>query len=110
MSPTCANTRPLAAPVGSVSKELPHLLPLPERPYDTAEVVYRTVNPEGYVSYLQNFYSVPWQRIGELLPVRITETELIIYDADIRQIARHQPLSASGTGNHRPHPPQRPGQ
>ena len=29
--------------------------------------------------YRQNFYSVPWQRIGELLPVRITEKELIVY-------------------------------
>jgi len=32
-------------------EELPHLLPLPEKPYDTAEVVYRTVNPEGYVLF-----------------------------------------------------------
>jgi len=96
-------------PLDLFQEELPHLLPLPERPYDTAEVVYRTVNPEGYVSYLQNFYSVPWQRIGELLPVRITETELIIYDADIREIARHERLSASVTGKHSTHPPHRPG-
>src|SRR5438128_5675671 len=96
-------------PLDLFQEELPHLLPLPERPYDTAEVVYRTVNPEGYVSYLQNFYSVPWQRIGELLPVRITETELIIYDAAIREIARHERLSASVTGKHSTHPPHRPG-
>ena len=31
---------------------------------------------------LQNFYSVPWQRIGELLPIRITENELIVYGSD----------------------------
>src|SRR5947207_1341318 len=42
-------------PLDLFQEELPHLLPLPERPYDTAEVVYRTVNPEGYLSYLQNF-------------------------------------------------------
>lgn len=29
------------------------LLPLPERPYETGEVLYRTVNSEGYISYLQ---------------------------------------------------------
>jgi hypothetical protein len=37
--------------------------------------VYPTVNCEGYVANRQNFYSVPWQRIGQLLPLRITEQE-----------------------------------
>ncbi|HEX8814280.1 MAG TPA: IS21 family transposase [Terriglobales bacterium] len=96
-------------PLELFQEELPHLLPLPEKPYDTAEVVYRTVNPEGYVGYLQNFYSVPWQRIGELLPVRITETELIVYDPDIREIARHQRLPVSPKPQHSTHPPHRPG-
>jgi transposase len=96
-------------PLDLYQEELPHLLPLPEKPYDTAEVVYRTVNPEGYVHYLQNRYSVPWQRIGELLPVRITETELIVYDPDIREIARHPRLPASPTPQHSTHPPHRPG-
>jgi Mu transposase, C-terminal domain len=51
---------------------------------------YRTVNPEGCVPYLQNFYSVPWQRMGELLPLRITEQELIVYGPDLAEIARHE--------------------
>lgn len=96
-------------PLDLYQEELPHLLPLPEKPYDTAEVVYRTVNPEGYIGYLQNFYSVPWQRIGELLPVRITETEIIIYDPGIREIARHERLPASPTPQHSTHAPHRPG-
>jgi hypothetical protein len=53
------------------------------------------VNSEGHVLYRQNFYSAPWQRIGELLPVRITEKELIVYRPDVREIARH-PLYPSG--------------
>src|SRR6266571_2831969 len=79
-------------------QELPHLVPLPEKPYDTAEVLYRTVNSEGSISYRQNFYSVPWQRIGQFLPVRITENQLIVYGPDIAEIARHEllPLTASG--------------
>jgi transposase len=97
-------------PLDLYQEELPHLLPLPEKPYDTAEVVYRTVNPEGFISYLQNFYSVPWQRIGQLLPVRITETEVIVYDPNIREIARHQRLPASATGNYSTHHEHRPGQ
>src|SRR5437773_1505149 len=35
-------------------QELPYLVPLPEKPYDTAEVLYRIVNSEGYISYRQN--------------------------------------------------------
>ena len=96
-------------PLDLYQEELPHLLPLPEKPYDTAEVVYRTVNPEGFITYRQNFYSVPWQRIGQLLPVRVTETEVIVYDPDIREMARHQRLPASATGNYSTHHEHRPG-
>jgi transposase len=83
-------------PIDLYQEEKPHLLSLPTNPYDTAQVLYRTVNSEGHVAYRQNFYSVPWQRIGELLPVRITEKELIVYGSDVREIARHE-LYPSGT-------------
>ena len=96
-------------PLDLYQEELPHLLPLPEKPFDTAEVVYRTVNPEGFISYLQNFYSVPWQRIGQLLPVRITESEVVVYDPDIREIARHQRLTVSATAHYSAHHEHRPG-
>ena len=91
-------------------QELPHLIALPERPYDTAEVLYRTVNSEGFISYRQNFYSVPWQRIGQFVPVRITENQLIVYGPNITEIARHDllPLRASNQKsvhkNHLPGP------
>jgi transposase len=81
--------------------ELPYLLPLPEKTYDTADVLYRIVNSEGHISYRQNFYSVPWQRIGQLLPVRITEKELIIYGPDIDEIARHEMWPPTATGQKR---------
>jgi transposase len=96
-------------PLDLHQEELPHLLALPQKPYDTAEVVYRTVNPEGFISYRQNFYSVPWQRIGQLLPVRITESEVIVYDPDIRELARHQRLPVSATGKYSTHHEHRPG-
>ena len=85
-------------PIDLFQEEKPHLLSLPARPYDTAQVLYRTVNSEGHVMYRQNFYSVPWQRIGELLPLRITEKELIVYGPDVREIARHElyPSGISG--------------
>jgi transposase len=85
-------------PIDLYQEELPFLLPLPAQPYDTANVLYRTVNVEGYVAYRQNFYSVPWQRIGEVLPVRVTENELIVYGPDIIEIARHELLPTATTG------------
>ena len=56
-------------PIDLHAEELPYLIPLPEKPYDTAEVVYRTVNAEGMVAYRQNFYSVPWRYLGQVLPL-----------------------------------------
>jgi hypothetical protein len=98
-----------ARPMDRFQEEKAHLLALPAHPYDTAQVLYRTVNSEGHVLYRQNFYSVPWQRIGELLPVRITEKELIVYGPDIREIARH-PLYPSGiTGEKHALPEHAPG-
>ena len=47
-------------------------------------MVYRTVNVEGVITYCQNSYCVPWRHIGRVLPVRVTETEVIIYDAQVR--------------------------
>jgi hypothetical protein len=96
-------------PIDVFEEEKPHLLALPARPYDTARVLYRTVDADGHIAYLQNFYSVPWQRIGELLPVRVTENELIVYGPDIREIARHQLYPSGTTGNKHSLPAHSPG-
>jgi hypothetical protein len=61
------------------------------------------------VAYLQNFYSVPWQRIGELLPLRITEKELIVYGPDLAEIARHDLYPSGTTGEKHRLPEHSPG-
>jgi transposase len=96
-------------PIDLYQEEKPHLLSLPERAYDTAQVLYRTVNPEGHVAYLQNFYSVPWQRIGELLPIRITEKELTVYGREVKEIARHDLYPSGITGKKHILPEHTPG-
>jgi transposase len=88
-------------PIDLYQEELPFLLPLPANPYDSAEVLYRIVNVEGYVAYRQNFYSVPWQRIGDPLPLRITENEVIVYGPDILEIARHERFPTCAVGQKR---------
>ena len=45
-----------------------------------------------------NFYSVPWSYIGQVLPVRITEDEVIIYSIGLEEIARHPLVPGTQTG------------
>jgi transposase len=74
------------------------LLPLPAADFDTAQVFYRHVNVDGFVAVRSNFYSVPWSYIGQVLPVRITENEIIIYSVTLEEIARHALLGGEATG------------
>ena len=89
-------------------RERPQLLALPAADFDTALVVYRHVNVEGFITYRLNFYSVPWSYIGQVLPVRVTEAEVIIYALGLDEIARHRLLPGTVTGmrptlkNHHP--------
>ena len=99
-----------ARPVDRHAEERPHLLPLPARPFDASEVVYRTVDAEGFVVYRQNFYAAPWRLIGQTVAVRMTEDELTIYDPSFVTAACHRlfPRSVVGQRSHCPdHEPPR---
>ena len=74
--------------------EQPDLIPLPATHYETAQVVYRTVSVEGFIVWRQKQYSVPWRYLGQMLPVRITPEEVIVYSPRLdAEIARHPLLS-----------------
>lgn len=94
-------------PLDAYAEEQPHLLPLPTHHYDTAKVVYRVVDAEGFIAYGNNQYSAPWRMVGHLVPVRVTEDSLFIYDRHIRQVARHA-LLCGQTGQKRQDPAHRP--
>jgi transposase len=87
-------------PLDRHAAELPHLIALPPTPYEVAEVVYRTVDVEGFISYAQNRYSIPWDKThpGAVLPVKITEEEVVIYGPHLTELARHRrfPRQVSG--------------
>ncbi|MDZ4852317.1 MAG: hypothetical protein SGI77_23765, partial [Pirellulaceae bacterium] len=70
-------------------EEKPHLLELPTIRFDTAQVVYRLVDSEGFINYANNRYSAPWRLLGQMLPVRILEDQLQIYNAHIDLVATH---------------------
>ncbi len=95
-------------PLDRHAEELLHLLPLPAAPYHVAVVDYRVVNVEGDIVYRQNLYSVPWRHIGQVLPVRITETELIVYGPKIDEVARHRLFPRGVTGQRSVLPGHRP--
>jgi transposase len=80
-------------PIDRYAEERAHLIPLPTQPYDTAQVLYRIADVEGFVCYQQNYYSVPWRFIGQSLPLRITEDEVIVYSPAVAEIARHRLLA-----------------
>ena len=86
------------APLQRHQREQPHLLPLPRCDFDTALVVYRHVNVEGFITHRLNLYSVPWSYIGQVLPVRVTDNEVIIYSVRLEEIARHPLTPGTVTG------------
>jgi transposase len=80
------------------AREQPHLLPLPASDFDTALMIYRHVNVEGFVAYRLNFYSVPWSYIGQVLPVRVLSDEVVIYSMGLEEIARHRLVPRTQSG------------
>jgi hypothetical protein len=96
------------------AREQAQLLPLPACDYDTALVLYRHVNVEGFITHRLNHYSVPWSYIGQVLPVRVTDDEVIIYSVSLDEIARHRLVSATVSGARQTlkghHPADDPGQ
>ncbi len=102
------------SPLQRHQREQPQLLPLPTCDFDTALVVYRHVNVEGFIGYRLNFYSVPWSYIGQVLPVRVIKDEVIIYSIGLEEIARHPLVPGTQTNVRRllksHHPADDPGQ
>jgi transposase len=96
------------SPLTRHALELPHLIALPAAAYEVAPVLYRSVNVEGFVAYRQNSYSVPWRHIGQLLAVRVTEEEVIVYGPDLEEVARHRLLARAVTGQRSERPEHRP--
>ena len=91
-----------ARPIDRHAEEQPHLVPLPARPFDASEVVYRTVDAEGYVVYRQNFYAAPWRLIGQSVAVRVTEDELVIHDRAFVEAVRHRLFLRTAAGQRSP--------
>lgn len=95
------------------AEEQPHLIARPRHAYDTARVVYRVCDLEGFVAWEGNRYSLPVENVTELLPVRITQNEIFVYGQNLQLVAKHE-LRPRGAGElviapgHRPRPDRGP--
>ena len=75
----------------------PALKPLPSERYQMAEWRPCRVSIDYHVAVDKNYYSVPYQLIGELLEARFTPTIVEIYFKS-RRVASHRRLSGLGRG------------
>jgi transposase len=73
-----------------LEQEQEALLPLPRAPYDSSEVTLALCDGEGYVRFQTNRYAVPMGHIGDLLSLKATENEILIYSPEIELLARHE--------------------
>ena len=55
----------------------------PKWPFGSAE-------PDGFIEFETNHYSVPSGNIADILSLKATEHEILIYTPEIELIARHQ--------------------
>ncbi len=82
-----------------LEQEQAALKPLPAHPYDSAEVALRVCRVDGFLEHETNLYSVPYEYIADILTVKATENEIIVYSPDLQMIAQHErkPMGASQT-------------
>jgi hypothetical protein len=67
-----------------------HLLPLPDRPFDTSIITYRRAGRDCLVRYQNNSYSVPAAWAGQTLLVKETEDRrILLFDGAGELVAEH---------------------
>jgi transposase len=70
-------------------EEKPVLKPLPRHTFEVAEYRTAKVHPDCHVQVDKNFYSVPYQLIGQSLRVRLTPRIIEVFNCDHESVAVH---------------------
>jgi transposase len=73
-----------------LQQEQAALTPLPVHAYDTAEVALRVCRVDGFLEHETNLYSVPYEYIADILTVKASETEIIVYNPQLEVVAHHE--------------------
>jgi transposase len=82
-------------PIDLYKEELPYLQPLPLKQFDTSRIEYRVVNNESCIEWSGYYYVVPKQYLLEACPVRVSDTEIVIYSPGCEEVKRY-PLAEKG--------------
>ena len=73
-----------------LAEEASALLPLPRHPYDCAQVSLHVCSLEGFVEFETNLYSVPYEYVVDILTLKATEKEILLYSPELERIACHE--------------------
>jgi hypothetical protein len=90
-----------------LEKEQAALQLLPLHPYDSAEVALRVCDLDGYLDFETNRYPVPYDYVTDILTMKATEHEILIYSPELSMVVRHERakagarLTLDGTAIHR---------
>jgi transposase len=80
-----------------MEQERSALQPLPLHDYDASEVALRVCSIDGYLDFETNRYSVPYEYVADILTLKATDHEVLIYSPEIELIAQHERFP-QGTG------------
>lgn len=83
-------------PIDLYYEELPALIPLPMKDFDTSVIEYRVVNKESCIEWAGYSYAVPSEYLYELCPVRVTGEQITIYSPACLPVVSHT-LAAKGS-------------
>ena len=72
-----------------IEQEQMMLQPLPLHPYDSSEVRLGVCRSNGFILFETNWYSVPSKYIADILSIKATEHEILIYSAELSLVAQH---------------------
>ncbi len=73
-----------------IDQEQAALQPLPLHPYDSSEVVLLVCRFDGFIEFETNFYSVPYEYVGDIVSVKANEHEISVYSPELLTIAQHE--------------------
>jgi hypothetical protein len=77
-------------------EEAVHLKALPPVRFEVSDWRLAKVHPDCHVQVLKNFYSVPYQRVGQSVRVRVTERLVEVFSEDGEALASHAKLLGTG--------------
>ena len=72
------------------AKDKPLLRPLPQPLCLVFDIAARVVGDNCFVQYDQHYYSVPYKFCKQKVNLHISESEIVIYDADRNRLASHK--------------------